>query len=193
MSINRIIIIVIAVWSAVSCGNRTAKTVGTDQSADVKSTVNTELTGMTIDLPLEKLHAVKDGKVISVEEWKAYYQEKEYSIIIYFGTGGCTVCEMKACHLWDDFIDEIDSDNVNYYFVSRPEDGTPLNVLAAVVNESYFSLPVFVDTENAFMDANNDLPAIDTHTSFLLDKDGRVLFSGDAWENIATIKMLVRK
>lgn len=107
--------------------------------------------------------------------------EKDYKILLYVDTTGCTDCKL-GLRYWSDLIKEADSlapGKVGFLFYFYPKNEKELYFL---MKRDGFDYPVFIDSQNE-INRLNQFSKDSRYQSFLLDKGNRVLSIGNPKQN----------
>lgn len=106
--------------------------------------------------------------------------EKEYKILNYIDTNGCTECQLKLFD-WQMLKEELDSleCDVALVFVAWTNDYEKLEILQSV---NRFDTPIFYDRKGR-MDSLNQFPSSSLFHTFLLDRNNRVVLVGSPLGN----------
>lgn len=107
---------------------------------------------------------------------------REYKILNYIDTNGCTECRLKLFE-WQLMKDEADSLNldVSFIFVAWVKDYKHLESIQKI---NRFDTPILYDRHGQ-TDSLNHFPARPGFQTFLLDKDNRVVLIGSPVSNEA--------
>ena len=103
--------------------------------------------------------------------------DKEYKILLYVDSVGCTSCKLKLFQ-WTQLIEESDSlfnDKLGFLFFFHPKDKKELQFL---FKRDRMNHPIFMDLENKINQLNH-FPELQSYQCFLLDKDNKVLMIGN--------------
>jgi hypothetical protein len=112
-----------------------------------------------------------------------YFQPKEYKILFYIDSAGCTMCRL-GLEVWKIYIEEL-GNKVDFLFYLHPETTKQqfyLKELKSVFQYTHFNYPVYIDTRNE-LNALNKLPENPQFQCFLLDKNNKVLAIGNPADN----------
>lgn len=191
MSISRFIVLLAAILLCCGCKNG-IRHFSTDTLAeeDEFSMIDSSLFGKTLVVPFESFHKFDSRNESEHNVSDNSCRQNNLRLVIYVGSRGCTACRLKAFYVWDDFINMLDVNNIDFYFIVRPEKKETLRAMAEALDQTYFSHPVYLDADNAFMKANSFLPDKYTVTSFLIDRSGTILFDGDPISYYPEIKAI---
>ena len=129
-------------------------------------------------LPMIGMDCALNGKLLSSDEWKAFFHENNYTLVNFIRKEQCSVCIMKMIFWWDEFADKLGRDNIDYCFIVHPDDIYSLDELVSELNKVYFSFPVFFDFQGLFIDANGFYGNKKMPDCVLLDKDRRIIAIG---------------
>ena len=99
--------------------------------------------------------------------------EKEYKILFYADSSGCMSCRLQL-NRWSEFISELDS-AVQFLFYFQPKDKK--NLLNGL-QQTQFRNPVHIDMKSE-LNKLNSFPSNPLFQCFLLDKENKVLVSGN--------------
>lgn len=104
-------------------------------------------------------------------------------ILIHSDSTGCTGCKLQldVWKLYMEDIKRITNNNVDFIFYLQPKDKEEL--LFILENEE-FNHPIYIDEENELAKLNN----INGDHVFLLDKENRILLSGNPLKKTSTKK-----
>jgi hypothetical protein len=102
---------------------------------------------------------------------------KEYKILYYADSTGCTSCKLRL-HVWKIYIEELGS-KVDFLFYFQPKNEQEL--LSLLKNEQ-FDYPVYIDSKNE-LDRLNNFPNNPQVQCFLLDKDDKIIGIGNPANN----------
>ena len=107
--------------------------------------------------------------------------DKEYSVLTFFDSTGCTECNMKL-HDWHLRVKDIAGleDKVNFIFIVHAKN---FEAVSAFAVKNKFDHLIFYDTGNALRKANPDLPVSPEFQSFLLDREQKVVLIGNPARN----------
>jgi hypothetical protein len=107
--------------------------------------------------------------------------EKEYKILLYVDSTGCTACKLPLFE-WKRLIGDVDTlgvDKLSFLFFFHPKNKRELQFL---FKRDRFDYPVFIDEDNS-INRLNHFPAQMKYQCFLLDKNNKVLLIGNPVSN----------
>lgn len=113
--------------------------------------------------------------------------DKEYCVLAFFDSTGCTECNMKL-HDWHLRIKDIagQQDKVNFIFVVHAKNYEAVSAFAV---KNKFNHLIFHDTDNALWKANQNLPDSPELQAFLLDREQKVVLVGNPARNNSLWKL----
>lgn len=172
---------------SVSCGQR-------NKGETIKDIYSYEiLVGKTVSLSTDEMICVFRGDSIPTQLGAKYYFSKPYLFVLYLGAEWCNFCNLELFYQWDSMIDYLGRDRIGYCFIVKPRDDSELSVLIDALNDNYFSMPVFFDTQNSFYLNNRDLLSLSgPHIGFFIDSSSRILLSGNPFEESAIVNEIKR-
>lgn len=97
-----------------------------------------------------------------------------YTILVYMDSMQCISCNLNL-HSWNNLVEGIKSDLVNFQFVFHPY---KKNELKLILKREHFLFPYYIDEEDEFNKLNH-FPLEPAFQTFLLDKDNKVLAIGN--------------
>lgn len=97
-----------------------------------------------------------------------------YTILVYMDSMQCISCNLNL-HSWNNLVEDIKSDLVNFQFVFHPY---KKNELKLILKREHFLFPYYIDEEDEFNKLNH-FPLEPAFQTFLLDKDNKVLAIGN--------------
>lgn len=131
-----------------------------------------------ITMPGPQCVSLMNGKVLKAQGVLSLSGEKPYCWIHYDSKALCSTCLLKQYYLWDELIDRLGEDLVEYVFVLEPRPDFTTDKLAEALNENYFSRPVYIDREDSFA-VENGVQTKSGCADILIDKEGNVYLVGD--------------
>lgn len=117
--------------------------------------------------------------------------QSEYKVLIYVDSTGCTSCKLQL-HKWKELIEYTDSvtqGKVPFLFFFHPKNKIEIQYL---LRGNEFNLPVCIDLKNKL----NQLNHFKTDTMlqvFLLDKNNKVIVSGNPIHDTTTKELFLRQ
>jgi hypothetical protein len=108
--------------------------------------------------------------------------EKEYKILLYVDSTGCTACKLRLPE-WNRLIKEAGSlpaNKLSFLLFFHPKNKKELQLL---FKRDQFDYPVFIDENNA-LDSLNHFPMQPRYQCFLLGRDNKVMLIGNPVLNL---------
>lgn len=153
------------------------------QKLIVTENIITELKGKQIFIPDSVAFIYKD----SIYKTNILNAKNKKFTIISIINGDCNIC-VESLQKWkDDFIDELDTGKVAYNFYISTE--KTYNFMIAIYPQINLDLPLILDTSEYFIRQNKLDKYDDRFRTFLLDKDNKIILTGNPIHN-AKIKNL---
>lgn len=143
-----------------------------------------------ISIPLHDLTGILHGNVISRQENGLFFKSGHYTFVHYIDQEECSICQMQAFYQWDDVIDAIGRKDIDYCFIVYPDESISLPGITAVLSESYFSRPVFIDFEGVFWKRNKELFEKGLSHSFVLNAEGVVIIEGNPQHKSSVLRQM---
>lgn len=141
---------------------------------DPNTRIIREWQGKKIELPSYFLNIIDNDTVSTIAA--------DFTILSYFDSLGCTSCKLHLSN-WNRLFDEINEDlgetTINTVLLINTN---KINDIKDLIEEEFYSYPIFVDPEDKINQANN-FPDHDIFRTFLLDKDNKVLAIGNPLYN----------
>ena len=98
-----------------------------------------------------------------------------YKIVVYTDSVGCTSCKLQL-YKWNTFIEEVSRNGeVDFYFYFQSKDK---RLLSSILSRENFKLPIYLDKEDEFRNANKISNEMQ-YQCFLLDADDKVVLIGN--------------
>lgn len=148
-----------------------------------------ELYGMTLSFP-DELLCIDEGKWITDRMVRSESQ-KPYRWIHYDSQTLCSTCLLKQYFLWDELIDYLGSEDVEYLFLLEPGPEFSKEDLIYALSDNYFSQPVFIDTYGGFV-KKNDIRLKSGSFDLLADQSGTVILVGDLRNDNRLVKRVCK-
>lgn len=137
------------------------------------------LRGKSLFLSAHKMVSAYNGRIISNKQRDDFYQGKTYRFVLYFGSENCSACTLQQFYRWDEMMDFVGREQVEYFYVLRPDENSEINQLVDALNKFFFSLPVLFDEQGLFEEENAGLGLCGTSAGFFTDCDGKILLAGN--------------
>lgn len=90
----------------------------------------------------------------------------------------CSVCLLKQYYLWDDLIDRLGEEGLDYCFILEPGQEISDEVVISALEDACFSRPVYLDREKLFQEELG-IKSKSGSEDILIDSSGQVLLVGD--------------
>ena len=121
-----------------------------------------------------------DNPVFTIqgEDTVLFKLEKDYKILTYTDSLGCTSCKLQLGS-WQQFMTKIDTSSVRILFFFSPEKRRDI---VSTLKAYAFTYPVCID-ERKELDRLNHFPTESGGQTFLLDKDNKILAMGNPIHN----------
>lgn len=132
-----------------------------------------------IAIPIHELTGILHGNEMRRQENGLFFRKGHYTFVHYIDQKECSICQMQAFYQWDDVIDAIGREDIDYCFIVYPDKDIKLQGITAVLSESYFSRPVFIDFEGIFWKENKELFEKGLCHSFVLNAEGTIIIEGN--------------
>ena len=168
MSLGRILLLILCVFCLCACH---------ESERDRTLRLVKEWEGKEILFPQNPIFTIQGKDTVDFD-----FRDSEYKIVTYVDSAGCVGCKMQL-ELWNWFIKDLDSlshGTVPICFTIHPEDKREIQLL---LKEKKFNYPVCLDFENDLFMLNKFPNHIMLQT-FLLNKDNRVIVSGNPIHNL---------
>lgn len=113
-----------------------------------------------------------------------YLQEK-IKYIIYSDSMRCTPCAINKMYIWNSLLEYSNNykGQLNFYFIFSPARKDLQEMKFALIKNSKFNYPIFLDTLGEFERLNPHLPKNNTLHAFLLDENNNVILVGNPVHN----------
>ena len=98
--------------------------------------------------------------------------------IHYDSSALCSACLLKQYYLWDDLIDRLGEDRIDYCFILEPGQEIPDAVVTSTLEDACFSRPVYLDREGLFQEELG-IKSRRGSVDVLIESSGKVLLVGD--------------
>ena len=141
-----------------------------------------------VSIPFRELTGILHGNQIGRQENHLFFKNNHF--VHYIDQQECSICQMQAFYQWDDVIDAVGRNDVDYCFIVHPDKDTNLSRITAVLKENYFSRPVFIDQEGVFWKKNRALFEKGLCHSFVLNADGDVIIEGNPMHSPAILQRM---
>ena len=143
----------------------------------------------SVNLCTEDMLCVKEGGIVPAKDVSLFYANKPFRYIVYISKSACSVCHIKQMFKWDDIVERIGQAYTDYYFIISPEENMEIGELRFLMNQTYFSRPVFLDPNDSFLNENPDF-RVETHpvVGILTDRRGTVLYAHNPFDDSPFIK-----
>lgn len=111
--------------------------------------------------------------------------QKKMKYIVYSDSTRCTPCRINKMYIWNSFLEYSKNYNsqLSFYFIFCPAKKDIEGIKLAIINNSKFNYPIFLDTLGEFEKLNPHLPKNKALHSFLLDENNNVILVGDPLYN----------
>jgi hypothetical protein len=159
-----VLLIVLFAFDFISCKNN--KVVKTEQMLQ-------EWLGKVIYFPANVYRQTIEEEVTTVDSIR------NYKILIYTDSTGCTSCKLHILSTWETYIKELGF-KVDFMFYFHPKNEREL--IFTLKNE-LFDYPVYIDN-NDELNKLNKFPRNPVFQCFLLDKNNKVLAIGNPTNNV---------
>lgn len=101
-------------------------------------------------------------------------------MVIWYDSIGCSSCQVKQIHEWENVITYADSlkniVDVVFIFSLRIKD---INSVCVALHTSDFRFPVYIDYTNSFQEKNPGIPSDERMHAFLVDEKNKVILAGN--------------
>jgi hypothetical protein len=135
-----------------------------------------EWIGKNIEIPNIK-PVIYSLKHKNITKYTVTEEEKEYKILLYIDSTGCTSCKLRLS-LWMAFIEEVCSkvDFLFYFHLKSEEE------VVFLLKQDMFIYPVYIDKNNDINKLNN-FPSKIHYQCFLLDNSNKIIAIGNPVHN----------
>lgn len=171
----KIISFILGILLCISCRNL---------QKDITTSLVTEWNNKDILFPQNSIFTILGKDTIAYPP-----KEKQYKILNYVDSFGCTACKLKLAE-WNEFITDIDTltnNSVSFYFYFYPKNISELFYLIKIED---FKHPVCIDIQDKLNNLNHFPKDINFQT-FLLDKNNKVIAIGNPMHNIEIKKLYI--
>jgi len=102
------------------------------------------------------------------------------------------VCLLKQYYLWDDLIDRLGEEGIDYCFILEPEQEISDEVVISALEDACFSRPVYLDREKLFQ-KELGIKSKSGSEDILIDSSGQVLLVGDLRHDVHFFEKIERQ
>ena len=99
------------------------------------------------------------------------------TFIVYIDSAECQSCRISELMKYSDLYND-DKGKVNVVVLFSPSKGN-LDHLQSVLSRYNYPFPVYIDPNNTFLKTNPFIPEDRRFRSFMIDREGNVIFVGD--------------
>lgn len=118
--------------------------------------------------------------------------DKPYRWVHWDDSRLCSTCLLKQYYLWDELIDSLGTDSIDYIFILEPREDYSEKTLSSVLNENYFSHPIIID-RSGFFDIRNGIKTVSGSIDILTDRSGKIVLVGDLRNDYKFYQRVKRK
>lgn len=138
------------------------------------------LQSKSINIPQEGLVKIRGKDTLDFVR----SEDELFKLIVYYDSTSCSSCMVSKMFLWNDIIDYVDTfkGKFSLYFIFSTSKKDSKQLIFSI-NNSGFSYPILIDTNNEFAKLNTHLPSNKLLHTFLLDENNNVVIVGNPMQN----------
>lgn len=144
------------------------------------------LDSMKVIIPYDQMTAVLHGEIISDASGEILSRSNKYKLLRYIDEDECSICQIKSLYQWDEIMDLIGRERLDLLLIICPGDSLMVSATLSVLQQYYFSYPVWFDEASRFTEVNIKLCQSHRRKCFLIDPEGNLVYCGDPTINISS-------